>query len=289
MPINGLVKDLEGYIASPAPRDPALDPSLALGKQTLRWSYINNEAMLYAPRNALYRDSDKAALKRELLAAYKTSATVLSSSSFTSLGGSEPEEIVRKQAEIDEPVAAVCDAVLYRIFQFDETAEDVTGSTEREIMKAIESFRCLIAEPSLDPSTPVPPTPSAPAAESGTTATPIEPPMDPKGTRLKISSINAEAAAIEKHSTSPAIPPQKKNTFLRDVQIFFPVFFVEYKRPSLTYVEALDQAKSYLASASAFYAAAGIIKYPVFALAVDGCVGYLLMGWRSEDGVRVSS
>ena len=38
----------------------------------------------------------------------------------------------------------------------------------------------------------------------------------------------------------------------------------------------------YLTSTTAFYAAAGILNWPIFGLATDGTVGYVLMAWRTK-------
>ena len=102
-------------------------------------------------------------------------------------------------------------------------------------------------------------------------------------------SNEADAKAMMKVAKARSPPPPQSfssdKANLRDTGVIVPLMFVEYKKPSMTFLDARNQTRLYSTASVQNLAAMGIIAHPVFALATDNVIGHVFLAWRSESGV----
>ena len=66
------------------------------------------------------------------------------------------------------------------------------------------------------------------------------------------------------------------------IAVCLPILFREYKRSLVSPLQGLNQARIYLLSAAAFFAALDMFEVAVFAIATVGSKGRLLCGWAEK-------
>ncbi|KAF7790836.1 hypothetical protein EIP86_001793 [Pleurotus ostreatoroseus] len=113
-------------------------------------------------------------------------------------------------------------------------------------------------------------------------------------TRQQVSTQKGSSAAyklyqfpltVESGDYEPYKPEPVPNVYQNTTKcVMLPQLSVEYKCPSDDETKALNQCRMYVSAAVESSTTMGIIKYPMFTLAVHGTRAALLMGWRSSDG-----
>lgn len=278
--INTFTCDLQQFSASNAHED-RTNPVEKLFLLTREWDNLNAGAYDYVVRNARYKKD--AGLIGQLKVAEAASSHLRDALS----DATEPplDKTIAHQLELDEPRTARCDAVIYTRAQVDITT---IPSKLRQAEEAWKSFRALAVEPaSFKPSASSSEMTPPPNVDASMSPEEIEkasflynrfPYRSAQSCQPDVKAIAEVSAAL----APPAPPPPNRGAPLSGIGFLFPQLLVKYKRYSGTFLKAFNQVRMYLTSTVAFYAAVGILDWPVFGLATDGTVGHVLMAWRTK-------